>query len=91
MDRIETWIAEDDVDLLLVIGTTAALSSITGYSNDARNMGARMAVINPDIEAVEAVGGLDEGDWWFGGDAAEMLPALLAAPAVRPQDRGTAI
>jgi NAD-dependent deacetylase sirtuin 5 len=76
MDHIETWIAEG-VDLLLVIGTTAALSSITGYSDDARNMGARMAVINPDAEAVEAIGGLDEGDWWFGGDAAEILPTLL--------------
>lgn len=82
MDNIESWIAKDDVDLLLVIGTTAALSSITGYSNDARDMGARMAVINPDAEAVEAIGGLEDGDWWFGGDAATVLPALL-----RPQSR----
>lgn len=78
MDRIETWIAQDVVDLLLVIGTTAALSSITGYSDDARDMGARMAVVNPDAEAVEAIGGLDYGDWLFGGDAAEILPVLLS-------------
>lgn len=82
MNRIEAWISEDNVDLLLVIGTTAALSSITGYSNDARDMGARMAVFNPDAEAVEAVGGLDSGDWWFSGDAAEILPSLLQPRSV---------
>ncbi|QDS67458.1 hypothetical protein FKW77_000679 [Venturia effusa] len=85
MDRIEHWISSEAVDLLLVVGTTAALSSITGYSNDARDTGARMAVINPDLEAVEAVGGLDNGDWWFGGDAAEVLPCLLW-PALRAGD-----
>lgn len=89
MDRIEAWISKDAVDLLLVIGTTAALSSITGYSDDARDMGARMAVIDPDAEAVGAIGGLDNGDWWFGGDAAVVLPLLLCPSSQSCDGKGT--
>ena len=42
----------------------------------ARDHGAKVAVINMDEHDVPA-GGWKEGDWFFQGDAAEIIPALL--------------
>jgi NAD-dependent deacetylase sirtuin 5 len=67
---------EEDIDLILVIGTSAKVYPAAGYVDAARDHGARVAVINMDEKDVPA-GGWMEGDWFFQGDAAEIIPALL--------------
>jgi hypothetical protein len=88
MEKLDNWwMADGHVGLLLVTGTAAISSSITGYCNGARDLDAGMAVINPDLEAFDAVGGLDEGDWWHGEDATEVLPCLLGRTDVGQKEQ----
>lgn len=64
------------VDLMLVIGTSAQVYPAAGYINVARLKGARICVVNTDRDH-EFNGDLHEDDWFFQGDAAEILPTLL--------------
>jgi len=64
------------LDLMLVVGTSATVWPAAGYIQAARSRGARVAVVNMD-EGVRRVSGLVEGDWFFKGDAAAVLPVLL--------------
>jgi len=64
------------IDLLIVIGTSAQVYPAAGYIASARVKGARVAVVNterPDQEASR----LEEGDWFFQGDAAVIVPKML--------------
>ncbi|KAH8597787.1 putative SIR2 family histone deacetylase [Bisporella sp. PMI_857] len=74
LEEADAWIAEDKVDVMLVIGTAAAVYPAAGYTREAKKRGAVVAVINPDPSADE---GLDDNDFFFQGDAAEILPQLL--------------
>lgn len=65
------------VDLIMVIGTTAAVYPAAGYVDQARERGARVAVVNMDAEDLGAAGGLSSEDFLFVGDAAKILPDMV--------------
>jgi NAD-dependent deacetylase sirtuin 5 len=74
---IDEWMtASTKIDLIMVIGTGAKVYPAAGYVDLARMRGARVAVINTDKNDVPA-GGLHDGDWFFEGDSAEIVPELL--------------
>ncbi|KAF2139371.1 uncharacterized protein K452DRAFT_289919 [Aplosporella prunicola CBS 121167] len=60
------------IDLILVIGTSSSVYPAAGYVERVRRKGARVAVVN--MERTDAVA---EGDWFFQGDAAQIVPQLL--------------
>jgi NAD+-dependent protein deacetylase sirtuin 5 len=62
------------IDLMLVIGTSSVVYPAAGYTEMARSRGARVAVINMDANDAR---GLTKRDWFFQGDAAEIVPVLL--------------
>ncbi|KAF2669852.1 NAD-dependent deacetylase-like protein sirtuin-5 [Microthyrium microscopicum] len=63
------------VDLILVIGTSARVFPAAGYIEIARSRGARVAVINTEMDLPP--GQLTKDDWFFQGDAAVIVPELL--------------
>lgn len=64
------------IDLIMVIGTSSRVFPAAGYIDEAREKGARIAVINMDRGDMPA-GGLGEEDWFFEGDAGEIVPDIL--------------
>ncbi|KAG5294380.1 transcriptional regulatory protein [Histoplasma ohiense] len=77
VDAVQKWIDDADrIDLILVIGTTAQVFPAAGYVEDARDKGARVAVVNMDIADIPP-GGMLPGDWFFQGDASVVVPELL--------------
>ena len=77
LEDVDSWIdAEDEIDLMLVVGTSAKVYPAAGYVDIVRRKGARIAVINMDKGDAPA-GGLYSRDWFFEGDAAEIVPELL--------------
>lgn len=64
------------VDLMLVIGTSSRVWPAAGYVDEARDKGARVAVINMDPDDLPG-SGLDYGDWFFQGDAGVIVPEIL--------------
>ena len=79
MDEINKWMSESkSIDLMLVIGTSANVHPAAGYVELARAKGARVAVINIDPEDSNAgLDGLRKNDWFFCGDASEVVPRLF--------------
>ena len=67
--------ANEPIDLMLVVGTSSAVYPAAGFTQLARNKGARVAVVNPDPGSGKALDG--RKDWFFCGDAAEILPEML--------------
>ncbi|KAH7072048.1 putative SIR2 family histone deacetylase [Paraphoma chrysanthemicola] len=84
MKYVHDWIAPDDssstIDTMLVIGTSALVYPATAYVEAARRKGARVAVVDIEKEDPSLLG-LQEQDWYFPGDAADLVPRMLA-PAV---------
>lgn len=77
MQDVDNFIKEpEDIDLIMVIGTSAKVYPAAGYVDLAREKGARVAIINMDENDVPA-GGLYDGDWFFQGDAAQIVPEIL--------------
>lgn len=77
LDDIDEWVeTEANIDLIMVIGTSAKVYPAAGYVDIARRKGARVAVINMDKSDAPA-GGLHSQDWFFEGDAAQIVPELL--------------
>ncbi|PSN73419.1 NAD-dependent deacetylase sirtuin-5 [Corynespora cassiicola Philippines] len=78
MADVEAWVDHDHrpIDLIMVIGTSAKVYPAAGYVDDARAKGARVAVINMDRND-EPASGMSERDWFFEGDAAQILPEIL--------------
>ena len=75
MDSVHHWIhSTPKIDLMLVIGTSSKVYPAAGYTEIARNKGARVAVINMDRH--DAIG-MRSRDWFFEGDAGEIVPELL--------------
>lgn len=76
---IDDWIESSPrIDLMLVIGTSSKVWPAAGYVNTAREKGARVAVVNMDRnDAPGGAYGLQPGDWFFEGDASEIVPELL--------------
>lgn len=79
MKAIDDWIDESEqIDLMLVIGTSSKVWPAAGYVEQARAKGARVAVVNMDRnDAPGGVNGLKAGDWFFEGDASEIVPEIL--------------
>lgn len=74
---IDDWISSaPQIDLIMVIGTSARVYPAAGYVQRARAKGARVAVVNTDSNDAPQ-GGLMSGDWFFCGDAAEVVPRML--------------
>lgn len=77
LETVEAYLEQpEDIDLILVIGTSAKVYPAAGYVEEARQRGARVAVINMDEHDVPA-GGWEDGDWFFQGDAAKIVPEML--------------
>lgn len=75
LDGIDRWIWEGGpIDFVLVVGTSAQVYPAAAYTAKAKGMGARVIVINPDSESAN---GLGKKDFFFQGDAAEILPQLF--------------
>jgi NAD-dependent deacetylase sirtuin 5 len=73
---IHSFITEEPLDLLLVIGTSAVVLPAAMYIPKARNAGARVAYFNME-EYYDEPGCVWAEDWIFKGDAAEMVPEYL--------------
>lgn len=77
LQAVEKFIEDSEkIDLMLVVGTSARVHPAAGYVDEAREKGARVAVINTDIADTPG-GGLEEDDWFFEGDAGVILPEIL--------------
>lgn len=76
LDGVDDWVERGgpSVDVMLVVGTAAAVYPAAGYTDRARARGAVVAVVNPDPESAW---GLRDTDFWFEGDAAGLLPRLF--------------
>ncbi|EHA56874.1 hypothetical protein MCOR27_006437 [Pyricularia oryzae] len=62
------------VDVALVVGTAAVLPPAPRYLHETMRHGAVVVVVNPDPAVAE---GLRDEDFFFQGDAAEILPRLF--------------
>ena len=77
LETVDSYLAQKEkIDLILVIGTSAKVYPAAGYVDDARRRGAKVAVVNMDEKDVP-MGGWREGDWFFLGDAAVVVPELV--------------
>ncbi len=72
--EVDKWVGAADIDLMLVIGTSAVVHPAASYIYEAQQAGARIVTVN--LDADDSVG-LDEDDFAFVGDAAALLPELL--------------
>lgn len=77
LDKVDTWLDySDNIDLMLVIGTSAEVYPAAQYVDVARKHGARVAVLNMDKKVSRKMR-LKKSDWLFENDAAEVLPTLF--------------
>jgi len=86
MKHIHDWINDPNnhgmnIDTMLVVGTSALVYPATAYIEAARRKGARVAVVDMEKEDPSLLG-LEEQDWYFQGDVAELLPKMLE-PVIR--------
>lgn len=79
ISAVEKFIHESEqIDLILVIGTSSKVYPAAGYVDQARAKGARVAVVNTDrADAPGGEGGLTRDDWFFQGDAGVVVPEIL--------------
>jgi NAD-dependent deacetylase sirtuin 5 len=77
LDDVDAFMSSPDkIDLILVIGTSAKVYPAAAYVDLARHKGARVAIVNMDANDIPA-GGLYDRDWFFQGDAAQIVPEIL--------------
>lgn len=77
LQNVDAFLSEpENIDLIMVIGTSARVYPAAGYVDLARAKGAKVAVVNLDFGDAPA-SGLQKGDWFFRGDAAKMVPEML--------------
>lgn len=77
-DEINAWIdSERKLDLMMVIGTMAEVYPAARFVQKAREKGARIAVVNLDAGHDGGFTVREGKDWFFQGDAAEILPVLF--------------
>ncbi|KAI0976449.1 DHS-like NAD/FAD-binding domain-containing protein [Xylaria arbuscula] len=79
------WISMGKIDLMLVVGTAAAVYPAAGYTRQAQRKGAIVAVINPDPDSAK---GLSNKDFFFQGSAADILPQLFEGVIGRMDENG---
>ncbi|RYP75511.1 hypothetical protein DL771_002396 [Monosporascus sp. 5C6A] len=83
--EVDVWVVRGKIDLMLVVGTAAAVYPAAGYTRQAKKMGATVAVVNPDPGSAE---GLRSTDFFFQGDAAEILPQLFEGVIGKMDENG---
>ncbi|KAK4958126.1 hypothetical protein LTR10_004551 [Elasticomyces elasticus] len=76
LDNVDAYMRGGKIDLIMVIGTGAKVYPASSFIGDARQLGAKVCVVNMDAND-RPPGGWQEGDWFFEGDAAELLPKML--------------
>ncbi|KAF7185258.1 NAD-dependent protein deacylase [Pseudocercospora fuligena] len=76
LSNVDEYFDEGDVDLIMVVGTSAKVYPAAGNIERARMTGARVCVVNMDENDAPA-GGWEPGDWFFKGDAGTIVPELL--------------
>ncbi|KAF3190248.1 hypothetical protein TWF788_009050 [Orbilia oligospora] len=77
LESIDDWIDQGPIDLCLVIGTTGQVWPAAGYIEICRGKGAKVAVINMEIDDNPHLGGVKSAEWLFKGDCAQILPDIL--------------
>ncbi|KAI9890538.1 MAG: hypothetical protein M1814_003878 [Vezdaea aestivalis] len=78
LDKVDAWVREAPIDLMLVIGTSAQVYPAAGYVDEARKRGARVAVVNMDrADVPRGITGMTAQDWFFQGDAGVIIPEML--------------
>ncbi|KAI0512803.1 DHS-like NAD/FAD-binding domain-containing protein [Xylaria bambusicola] len=82
---VDDWIEQGPIDLMLVVGTAAAVYPAAGYMYEAQDKGAVVAVVNPDPDSAD---GLTSDDFFFQGSAAEILPQLFEGVIGRIDENG---
>ncbi|KAK6949818.1 hypothetical protein Daesc_008139 [Daldinia eschscholtzii] len=82
---IDNWILQGPIDIMLVVGTAAVVFPAAGYTQQAIDQGAIVAVVNPDPESGE---GLIDEDFFFQGDASELLPKLFEGVIGKMDEHG---
>lgn len=76
LDQINEFLAAGEkIDLMIVVGTSAMVWPAADFVHKARKGGAKVAVFDTNIPV--GTGVLRDGDWFFEGDAAVMLPNIL--------------
>lgn len=76
LNNVDAYLAEGKVDLIMVIGTSAEVYPAAAYISKARGLGARVCVVNVD-PADAPPNGWVQGDFFFKGDAAVIVPEIL--------------
>ncbi|KAL7625937.1 hypothetical protein AAE478_002706 [Parahypoxylon ruwenzoriense] len=74
LSQVDDWFHEGPVNIMLVVGTAAVVHPAASYVDLARQRGATVAVVNPDPGSAA---GLTRRDFFFQGDASEILPQLF--------------
>lgn len=88
LSRVEGWLSDKrGIDLLVVIGTSASVYPAAGYIMTARAKGARVAVVNTETPDTGA-GMLQQGDWFFRGDAGTVVPRIFEGIIGKVDDPG---
>ncbi|KAI1799156.1 DHS-like NAD/FAD-binding domain-containing protein [Daldinia bambusicola] len=82
---VDNWIYAGPIDIVLVVGTAAVVYPAAGYTQQAINQGAIVAVVNPDPGSGK---GLEEEDFFFQGDASEILPQLFEGVIGKMDENG---
>ncbi|KAJ9624558.1 hypothetical protein H2203_005293 [Taxawa tesnikishii (nom. ined.)] len=77
LDLIDKWLGTvSKIDLMLIVGTAAGVYPANEYIDEARERRARVAIFNTAPVEQQFVY-LQQGDWYFQGDTATLLPELL--------------
>ncbi|KAJ9151025.1 DHS-like NAD/FAD-binding domain-containing protein [Coniochaeta hoffmannii] len=74
---VDRWIRNAEVDVVLVIGTSAVVYPAAAYVYKAQGPTTSIVTVNLDAEKRENLRELGPRDFAFAGDAAELLPKLL--------------
>ncbi|KAF1961552.1 DHS-like NAD/FAD-binding domain-containing protein [Byssothecium circinans] len=75
-DSIDDWVAEEPIDLVIAAGTSLNVFPAAEWVHTARACGAALAIFDTEREH-GLVEELEEGDWFFEGDIAVILPGIV--------------
>ncbi|KAF2806059.1 DHS-like NAD/FAD-binding domain-containing protein [Mytilinidion resinicola] len=74
--RIDEWISEERIDLVIAAGTSLEVFPAAEWVDTARACGASLAIIDAEKDH-RLVDELNDNDWFFKGDIAVILPSIL--------------
>jgi NAD-dependent deacetylase sirtuin 5 len=76
-DRIDDWISEESIDLVITAGTSLEVFPAAEWIHTARACGASLAIIDAEKNH-QLADDPNENDWFFEGDIAVILPRILS-------------